>query len=208
MVFFGLAAKIVDSKRPVEGALPPFITRGPIPFWRLLQLFHGENGRGLETPPSPAEMNHAGSERKRSSCFGVTWVCLRINQEGLRRFWSMFPRTRGPFWDRSFGPLTPRMPFGLPLEHDVCSGPRPKALEEPNLTLRGRHQHRPHEDDHPSMPLSYLNSVFWAEKWPRLSWWLSWWFLFWCFFFLSLAVFLVVFLVVFLLVFLLCVSFF
>ena len=29
---------------------------------------------------------------------------LRINQEGLRRFGSMFPLTRGPFWYRSFHP--------------------------------------------------------------------------------------------------------
>ena len=31
------------------------------------------------------------------------WV--KIKQEGLRRFWSMFPLTRVPFWYRSFEPL-------------------------------------------------------------------------------------------------------
>ena len=30
---------------------------------------------------------------------------LKIEQEGLRRFWSMFPLTRVPFWYRFFEPL-------------------------------------------------------------------------------------------------------
>ena len=28
------------------------------------------------------------------------WVWLKITQEGLRRFWSMFPLARVPFWYR------------------------------------------------------------------------------------------------------------
>ena len=30
------------------------------------------------------------------------WVWLKIKQEGLGRFWSMFPLTRVPFWHRFF----------------------------------------------------------------------------------------------------------
>ena len=33
-----------------------------------------------------------------------TWVWLKINQGGLRRFWSMFPLTRSPFWYQFFVP--------------------------------------------------------------------------------------------------------
>ena len=33
-----------------------------------------------------------------------TWVWLKIKQEGLRRFWSMFALTRAPFWYRFFEP--------------------------------------------------------------------------------------------------------
>ena len=36
------------------------------------------------------------------------WVWLKIKQEGLRRFWSMFPPTRVPFWHRFFEP----QPYG------------------------------------------------------------------------------------------------
>ena len=32
------------------------------------------------------------------------WVWLKINQQGLRRFWSIFPLTRVPFWYRFFEP--------------------------------------------------------------------------------------------------------
>ena len=32
------------------------------------------------------------------------WVWLKTKQEGLRRFWSMFPLTRVPFWYRFFEP--------------------------------------------------------------------------------------------------------
>ena len=32
------------------------------------------------------------------------WVWLKMKQEGLRRFWSMFPLTRVPFWYRFFEP--------------------------------------------------------------------------------------------------------
>ena len=38
----------------------------------------------------------------------VSWVWLKINQEGLRRFWSMFPLSRVPFGYRFFEP----QPFG------------------------------------------------------------------------------------------------
>ena len=34
----------------------------------------------------------------------LKWVWLKIKQEGLRRCWSMFPRTRVPFWYRFFEP--------------------------------------------------------------------------------------------------------
>ena len=30
------------------------------------------------------------------------WVWLKITQEGLRRFWSIFPLTRVPFWNSGF----------------------------------------------------------------------------------------------------------
>ena len=33
-----------------------------------------------------------------------TWLWLRMKQEGLRRFWSMFPLTRVPCWYRFFEP--------------------------------------------------------------------------------------------------------
>ena len=32
------------------------------------------------------------------------WVWLKIQQEGLRRFWSIFPLTRIPFWYQFFEP--------------------------------------------------------------------------------------------------------
>ena len=32
------------------------------------------------------------------------WVWLKITQEGLRRFWSMFALTRVAFWYRFFEP--------------------------------------------------------------------------------------------------------
>ena len=32
------------------------------------------------------------------------WLWLKIKLEGLRRFWSMFPLTRVPFWYRFFEP--------------------------------------------------------------------------------------------------------
>ena len=35
----------------------------------------------------------------------ITWVWLKIQQEGLRRFWSMFPLSRVPCWYRFFEPL-------------------------------------------------------------------------------------------------------
>ena len=35
---------------------------------------------------------------------GGMWVWLKIKQEGLRRFWSMCPLTRVPFWYRFFEP--------------------------------------------------------------------------------------------------------
>ena len=34
----------------------------------------------------------------------ILWLWLKIKQEGLRGFWSMFPRTKVPFWDRFFEP--------------------------------------------------------------------------------------------------------
>ena len=36
--------------------------------------------------------------------FDAAWVWLKINQEGLRRFWSMVPLARVPFWYRFFEP--------------------------------------------------------------------------------------------------------
>ena len=40
------------------------------------------------------------------------WVWLKIEQEGLRKLWSMFPLTRVPVWYRFFEP----QPKGLRLE--------------------------------------------------------------------------------------------
>ena len=37
-------------------------------------------------------------------CSGLIWLWLKINQEGLRRFWSMFSLTRVPFGYRFFEP--------------------------------------------------------------------------------------------------------
>ena len=37
-------------------------------------------------------------------CYPLSWVWLKIDQEGLRGFWSMFPLTRVPFWYRFFEP--------------------------------------------------------------------------------------------------------
>ena len=33
------------------------------------------------------------------------WLWLKIKQEGLRGFWSMFPLTKVPFWYQFFEPL-------------------------------------------------------------------------------------------------------
>ena len=38
------------------------------------------------------------------------WVGLKIDQEELRRFWSMFPLTRVPFWYRLFEPQPSLLP--------------------------------------------------------------------------------------------------
>ena len=42
----------------------------------------------------------------------IIWVWLKIKQEGLRRFWSMFPLTRVPFWYRFFEPQLFRKKHG------------------------------------------------------------------------------------------------
>ena len=38
----------------------------------------------------------------------LLWLWVKIEQEGLRRFWSMCPLTRVPFWYRFFEP----QPYG------------------------------------------------------------------------------------------------
>ena len=45
----------------------------------------------------------------------ATWLWLKITQEGLRGFWSVFPLTKVPFWNRFFEPL----PFSHPWR--VCN---------------------------------------------------------------------------------------
>ena len=53
-----------------------------------------------------AERMHHTAERltRLKGQTGAMWMWLKINQEGLRRFWSMFPLTRVPFWYRFFEP--------------------------------------------------------------------------------------------------------
>ena len=43
----------------------------------------------------------------------ANWLWLKIKQEGLRRFWSMFPLTRVPLWYRFFEPQPIRGLGGL-----------------------------------------------------------------------------------------------
>ena len=35
------------------------------------------------------------------TCLPLKWVWFKMKQEGLRRFWSMFPLPRDPFWCKS-----------------------------------------------------------------------------------------------------------
>ena len=61
------------------------------------------------------------------------WVWLKIKQQGLRKFWSMFPLTRVPFWYRFFEPqpylrwLRPFHRLNRPFETvgglGTCKGP-------------------------------------------------------------------------------------
>ena len=44
----------------------------------------------------------------------ATWVWLKIKKQGLRRFWSMFPLTRVPFWYRFFEPCATCLNLGRP----------------------------------------------------------------------------------------------
>ena len=64
---------------------------------------------GSETPGAkgPQPLAFKGFVRPSSRlerCPTSMWVWLKIHQEGLRRFWSMFPLTRVPFWFRFFEP--------------------------------------------------------------------------------------------------------
>ena len=53
-------------------------------------------GTAVQTSAPPSPKNRSDQQRE------PKWVWLKINQEGLRRFWSMFPLTRVPFWDPGF----------------------------------------------------------------------------------------------------------
>ena len=68
-------------------------------------LFHGVT---RDQPFLVAEVNFEAKIDK--------WVWLKIKQEGLRRFWSMFPLTRVAFWYRFFEPQPNRF-RGVGLAH-------------------------------------------------------------------------------------------
>ena len=55
----------------------------------------------------------------------VSRVWLKIKQGGLRRFWSMFPLTRVPFWYRAFEPQPARYKIGRIDVHNLFA---PSAL--------------------------------------------------------------------------------
>ena len=60
---------------------------------------------------APWRARHWGTQKSLAQNRSVLkWVWLKINQEGFRRFWSMFPLTRVSFWYRLFEP----QPNGLP----------------------------------------------------------------------------------------------
>ena len=50
------------------------------------------------------EAEHGWESSARLVLVFLMWVWLKIKQEGLRRFWSMFPLNRVPFWCRFFEP--------------------------------------------------------------------------------------------------------
>ena len=52
----------------------------------------------------PARAQRLGLREPWTIAVSQKWVWLKIKQEGLRRFWSMFPLTRVPFWHRIFEP--------------------------------------------------------------------------------------------------------
>ena len=80
----------------------------------------------------PCDMHHLVKERtaypKNNETFVGSWVCLKnggtpkwvwvkSNPPGDRRFWSMFPFTRIPFWVHIFDPQpNGRFSFGFPLK--------------------------------------------------------------------------------------------
>ena len=45
-----------------------------------------------------------GEQQKTYQARKSIWLWLKVKQEGLRGFWSMFPLTKVPFWSRSFEP--------------------------------------------------------------------------------------------------------
>ena len=63
-------------------------------------------------PPAPCNLSRRVPQPESSGCstfmfnalLTVICVWLKIKQQGLRRFWSMFPLTRVPFWYRFFEP--------------------------------------------------------------------------------------------------------
>ena len=73
--------------------------------------------------------------------FGVAespgeWVWLKIRQQGLRRFWSMFPRTTVPLWYRVFQ----SQPNGFSVRPTALSiiGPTHDSTLSPASRPRGR----------------------------------------------------------------------
>ena len=88
------------SKLPSDALFPLFWGKAS-PFKPFLPIWVNHNDR---TRPNPKWWCMWGRPPTTLLQVGDIWVWLKIKQEGLRRFWSMFPLTRVPFWYRFFEP--------------------------------------------------------------------------------------------------------
>ena len=80
-----LPAKLLLQQDTIQYSLPAACLRGMMQ--RIVELLR------LGTKPESF-----------LAVYFAIWVWLKIKQEGVRRFWSMFPLTRVPFWYRFFEP--------------------------------------------------------------------------------------------------------
>ena len=73
------------------------------------------------------------------------WVWLKITQEGLPRFWFMFPFPRVPFWYRLFEPQSYPSGLAIQLERALavsCSKLRPKRSQGGQCLIRDQRIHQ------------------------------------------------------------------